>query len=306
MENQEAHITSERYLAQWLEGELTDSQLEELVSQKDFNAYLKLRRGIEINEKLNGPTDQCFEKLNHRIAGLQPKIRTLNTTWFVGVAASILTLFGMFMFLDSDQLVVESGYGTATPHELIDGSEVTLNSKSTIAYTPKQWIENKTVDLNGEAYFKVAKGKTFTVRTANGSVTVLGTQFNVKSTDDFFEVVCYHGKVSVKIADTEHILLPTQSIRKITGYKLEPNTFKGVNPTWLDGESTFKSVPLKYVITALEDKYDIKFNTQEIDETTIFSGGFPHGNLDIALTTVFDALDISYTEKENRNIKLRY
>jgi transmembrane sensor len=215
-------------------------------------------------------------------------------------------LFGMFMFLDSDQLVVESGYGTATPHELIDGSEVTLNSKSTIAYTPKQWIENKTVDLNGEAYFKVAKGKTFTVRTANGSVTVLGTQFNVKSTDDFFEVVCYHGKVSVKIADTEHILLPTQSIRKITGYKLEPNTFKGVNPTWLDGESTFKSVPIKYVITALEDKYDIKFNTQEIDETTIFSGGFPHGNLDIALTTVFDALDISYTEKENRNIKLRY
>jgi ferric-dicitrate binding protein FerR (iron transport regulator) len=112
--------------------------------------------------------------------------------------------------------------------------------------------------------------------------------------------------VSVKTADSEHILLPTQSVRKINGYKSESITSKEFKPTWVDGESTFKSVPLKYVITALEHQYDVVFETKEIDEEVVFSGGFPHGNLNMALTTVFDALSIKYIEKENRNIKLRY
>jgi ferric-dicitrate binding protein FerR (iron transport regulator) len=306
MKNQESHINSDTYLAQWLAGELSDAQLKTLVSQEDFNAYLKLRKGLEINEKLNGPIGESFEKINQRINKKHPKVRSLNTNWLIGVAASIVALFGLFMFLDNDEMLVESGYGMATVHILKDGSEVTLNSKSTIAYTSKQWRENRTLELRGEAYFKVAKGEKFTVNTANGSVTVLGTQFNVNSTDDFFEVICYEGKVSVKTADSEHILLPTQSVRKINGYKSESITSKEFKPTWVDGESTFKSVPLKYVITALEHQYDVVFETKEIDEEVVFSGGFPHGNLNMALTTVFDALSIKYIEKENRNIKLRY
>ena len=76
--------------------------------------------------------------------------------------------------------------------------------------------------------------------------------------------------------------------------------------TWIDGESTFKSVPIRYVITALEDQFNIKIDSESIDDTTVFSGSFPHHNLNVALITVFDALEMKYNKKEKHNIKLRY
>jgi len=63
---------------------------------------------------------------------------------------------------------------------------VVLNSKSTISFNKTDWKNNRQLTLDGEAYFKVEKGSTFTVNTNNGSVTVLGTQFNVNSTRRFF------------------------------------------------------------------------------------------------------------------------
>ena len=77
-------------------------------------------------------------------------------------------------------------------------------------------------------------------------------------------------------------------------------------PTWIYGESTFKSRPLHHVIKALEDQYNIEFDSESIDDSEIFTGSFPHDSLNIALKTVFQTLNISYNEKEKRNIKLRY
>ena len=65
-------------------------------------------------------------------------------------------------------------------------------------------------------------------------------------------------------------------------------------------------MPIKYVIKALEDQYNIKFDAASIDDTTIFSGSFPHNNQGVAFTTVFDALQIKYNKTKKGNIKLRY
>ena len=53
-------------------------------------------------------------------------------------------------------------------------------------------------------------------------------------------------------------------------------------------------------------KYNIKIDSESIDDSTVFSGSFPHHNLNIALITVFDALKMKYNKNDNRNIKLRY
>ena len=63
-------------------------------------------------------------------------------------------------------------------------------------------------------------------------------------------------------------------------------------------------MPIKYVISALEEHYNIKFNKNNIDDSIVFTGSFAHGNLDIALKTVFNALDITYIEKEKDKIEL--
>tara|TARA_R110002049_G_scaffold10507_10_gene51714 strand:+ start:5179 stop:6111 length:933 start_codon:yes stop_codon:yes gene_type:complete len=310
MKNQNSNIDKDVFLAQWLDGQLSDIELKNLVSEADFKVYKKLKKGIEVSEKLEAPIDQSFVEIQKRITQKQqekqPKVRPLYRNWIVGVAASIVLLFGLFSLFGNDNVIIETGIGENKTIALLDGSEVILNSKSKITYDKDDWENNRVLTLDGEAYFKVEKGNTFTVKTANGFVTVLGTQFNVNSTNDFFDVVCYEGKVSVNTTTSEHVLLPTNSLRKINGDPTELSKTQLIKPTWVSGESTFKSVPIKYVISALEDQYNLSFNSESIDDSIIFTGSFPHNNIDVALKTVFETMNIKYSEKEERNIKLGY
>tara|TARA_B110000090_G_scaffold112197_1_gene125330 strand:- start:1100 stop:2023 length:924 start_codon:yes stop_codon:yes gene_type:complete len=307
MENQNSNSKEETFLAQWLEGKLSDTELKIRISQADYITYLKLRKGLEVSDQLNASTEDSFNRIQEKTANKKTIVRKLRPVgWSIGVAASIVLLFGLFSIFSTNIVTHETNFGETKTISLIDGSQVILNSKSTITYNESNWKEKRQLTLNGEAYFKVKKGSAFTVNTNNGSVRVLGTQFNVTSTDDFFDVVCYEGKVRVRTNSSSHILLPSQRIRKINDDQSESSTTQLLEPTWIDGESTFKSVPIKYVITALEQQYNIKIDSESIDDSTIFSGGFPHNNLNIALITVFDALHINYNEKEKHNIKLRY
>ena len=210
----------------------------------------------------------------------------------------------MFFILGDDIVTIETNYGEQKTIVLLDGSEVILNSKSTLTYDEDDWENNRILNLKGEGYFKVRKGSTFTVVTDNGDVKVLGTQFNVNSLNDLFEVSCFEGKVSVTSKAENYILLPTNSVRRINGFDVEQWKTLDVNPSWINGESTFKSVPLKYVITSIESQYNIKIESKEINSNLIYTGSFTHKDLDIALKTVFNSLQIRYIEKEKGNIYL--
>ncbi|MCB0400220.1 MAG: FecR family protein [Winogradskyella sp.] len=306
MIKENSHNDSDTFLAQWLEGELTDNELKKLVSQEDYLAFLKLRKGFEIREQLDASTDNSFIKIKEQITTRKQKVIPLYKNWFVGIAASIIVLFGLFMLLDDSEVIIETGFGENKTIALLDGSEVILNSKSKIVYDEDNWKNDRKLYLSGEAYFKVAKGETFVVNTDNGSVSVLGTQFNVNSTQGYFDVVCYEGKVGVKTLESDHILLPNNAVRSLGGDLVEEYNDKEKVPTWIQGESTFKSVPIYQVIKALENNYDVTFDTSGINNKEIFTGSFPHDSLNIALKTVFETLNIAYSEKEKRNIKLRY
>ncbi len=66
---------------------------------------------------------------------------------------------------------------------LSDGSEIWLNSTSSISF-PTKFAQNKReVSITGEAYCKIAKhsGQPFIIHIANDTVTVIGTEFNINS-----------------------------------------------------------------------------------------------------------------------------
>ena len=305
MELQKSNIENDTFLAHWLEGEITDIELKQLVSESDYIKYLKIRKGLEALDKINAPLDITFAKIQQKINSKNEKVIPLNyKPWLLAIAASILLFFGLFSIFDTNQVAFETGYGELKTIALLDGSEVILNSKSSISYNEKQWKSNKSVVLKGEAFFKVKKGSDFTVTTPNGSVKVLGTQFNVKSLDDLFETTCYEGKVNVFSNSESFILLPANSIRRINGNTVETWNTEFNNPSWLNGESSFKSVPVKYVISALEAQYQVEINSQNIDTSIIYTGSFTHNDIDTALQTVFKSLQIQYIEKENRKIDL--
>ena len=84
--------------------------------------------------------------------------------------------------------------------ELPDGSIVKLNKNSSITFD--SFDQERTVSLSGEAFFDVIESeKPFTVTTEIGSVSVLGTEFNVKSKGDEFDVEVQSGEVEVKASD---------------------------------------------------------------------------------------------------------
>jgi ferric-dicitrate binding protein FerR (iron transport regulator) len=305
MKHKESHNVNDTFLAQWLEGKRSDAELKALVSDNDYKSFLKIRKGLDVYDGLEASTDASFAKIQEQISNKKGSVRKLNANaWLIGIAASIVLFLGLFSILGNDITTIETHYGEQKTIALLDGSEVIMNSKSTLTYNEDHWDNDRTLHLTGEAYFKVKKGSTFTVKTDNGDVQVLGTQFNVNSVSDLLEVVCFEGKVSVHSKGETYTLLPANSVRRINGNRIEKWDVSNINPSWIHGESTFKSVPLKYVIKAIESQYNIKIHSETIDTSIIYTGSFTHQNLKTALQTVFKSLQLQYIEKEKRNIYL--
>jgi ferric-dicitrate binding protein FerR (iron transport regulator) len=80
---------------------------------------------------------------------------------------------------------------------LPDGSQVYLNRNSSVSYDKN--FNPRNIELEGEAFFSVVSGETpFTVKTTQGEVDVLGTEFNVKAEAEELEVDVEEGVVDLK------------------------------------------------------------------------------------------------------------
>ena len=297
------NIEEELFLAKWLEGTISDQEFKNLVSEEDFNAYKKLRDGLTVLDSLERSLNATFHeiqnKINHKKKPVFSKYR-----WGISIAASFLVLIGLFFAFNQQDTLYNTTIAEQKIISLPDGSEVVLNALSEIKFNEKDWENERVLSLNGEAYFKVKKGSKFTVQTTSGNVSVLGTQFNVNNKDHYFEVICYEGKVKVTNSENDYILNPGNSVRKINGNEPEKYNSDTLFPSWIKGESSFVSVPLKYVILELEKQYAIKINAGDIDDSKIFTGSFSHKNLKIALASIFKTMNISYIKEENGILRL--
>ena len=140
--------------------------------------------------------------------------------------------------------------------------------------------------------------------TDDGIVSVLGTKFNVKQRENYFEVTCYEGLVAVTHNEKIIKLKPGYTFRIIDGKLLANEKENATQPNWLRGESSFKSVPLKYVISEVENQYNIKISADNIDTSRLFTGSFIHKNLDLALQSVTIPLNLTYS-KSGKSILLK-
>ena len=299
MKKSKLHTDKEFFLAQWFEGSLTDAEAQDFLSEKEFLAYKELQSGLLSYEQATRPEKETFDAIQERIKQQGIKRGFFSRKWVAAIAAVFVVCLGLAYFLNTPQVSIETGFAAQKTSKLLDGSEVILNAKSEMHYDADRWDNDRTVYLTGQAYFKVEKGSPFTVETDQGTVQVLGTQFDVISVTDYFEVHCYEGKVGVRFDEVETILTAGQSIRKINGNDPERQDVEDKKPSWTEGESRFKSIPLEYVILALERQYGLQFETAAIDETVVFTGSFRHTNLNLALITIFKPLEIQYAKKAN-------
>lgn len=293
------------FLAKWLEREISDSELKKIVSDEDYKAFIKIKAGIDVFVEVEKPLDATFKSIKKKIkvkSIKKPKGKIINlyAKIAIAIAASVVLFFSIHTFILNTDVEYQSNFGEQQTIALLDGSEVILNAKSELKYNKKNWKNKREVFLNGEAFFKVQKGKTFTVITNNGTVTVLGTQFNVNTNKNFFDVVCYEGSVKVISNNTEHIITRNQAVRNNNGLTPYNPNLENESPSWVSGQSSFKSVPLSQVIDALHKQYNIDFDISAIDNSIVFTGSFDNKDLDIALASVFETVNITYTISKNK------
>ncbi len=300
------NFLDDTFLARWISGDLSAKELEAFKKSSDYHKFNKINEGVQ---KLKIPAynkQEAFSNLQERVKQEKDNknIGKRITSWMYSTAAVLIIAFGVYYFLNL-QSHYQTGFGEQLTVMLPDNSKVQLNANSQIEFNSKRWETNREVKLVGEAFFDVEKGASFKVLTGTGVVEVLGTEFNVVTRQNFFEVQCYQGRVKVNNLNIKDaITLAEGNAFRIVNGTVEKWTFPDRKSSWLQGESSFTNTPLSQVIIVFENQFNVTFNTTKIDANEKFTGGFTHENLKLALKTVFETMNITYTIKDENKIIL--
>ncbi len=295
------------YLIQkWLAEELTPEEQKAFDSLEDA-AFLKGIAADAKHFKASGFSKaKPYEEFKKALDAHNTPVRKLN--WvrpFMRIASMfIVGLAGYYFFFYENLTRIETQVGQKTTVELPDNSVVSVNALSEIAFNEKGWKDDRTIALEGEAFFDVAKGKKFVVSTPSGEVAVLGTEFNVKQRGGYFEVKCFEGTVRVTKEGRETILDQGDNVRWFNGTREEGKNSHSV-PQWTKDVSDFQRVTVSQVFSELERQYGVKVTLEKVDGQRLFTGGFVHDNLDNALKSITVPLDLDYVILENEKVRVK-
>ena len=192
---------------------------------------------------------------------------------------------------------------------LADNSNIWLNANTTLRYPTQFSRKNRTVYLDGEAYFEVSKNrkKRFIVKTGLGDVKVTGTSFNVEAYSQFerFETSLFEGGVDIFNGE-----------KKLTSLKPNEKTVieNGVYSTseitntdkylWRHGLIAFDSKKLEEILLTLEKYFavEIQINANQLPQHT-YTGKFRQSDgVDYALRVLQKSIHFSYQRDEKTGI----
>lgn len=292
-------------LAKWLSGEMTEKELAAFQAEPDFALYEKIKNH---SATLKAPTFDEATMMAKITATPKKEVKTISLyqNWLFKVAAVLAIGFGLFFTYTNFASSTEyAENGTQNTFLLPDNSQVVLNSGSEIQYKKWNWDDNRSLELKGEAYFKVAKGKKFEVNTTLGKVTVLGTQFNVKQRNNRFDVTCYEGKVKVNYKDKEIIITKGMSVAFKDGESITIPENTAQNPEWMNDEMVFYQEDLKSIVSEFERHFNVTLELKATDNAQLFTGTIPAENIDIALQILSTTYHLEPTKVSQNRIILK-
>ncbi|TCN53059.1 DUF4974 domain-containing protein [Flavobacterium circumlabens] len=290
-----------RLLAQWLNNDLTPEELAEFEASPDFEKYKKIKHYTDHLEVADWDENAMLSNILQQ-PKVTPKVVPLYQKWAFRAAAIFVLALGITFALKMlVQQTETAGFGEKTIFSLPDHSEVVLNSGSEIQYKKWNWDNNRHLELKGEAYFKVAKGRRFEVQTNLGKVTVLGTQFNVKARKNSFDIVCYEGRVKVNYGNTQILLTHGQGVRFENGKQLN-RKIQTSQPEWMDNEISFYQENIKSLLDEVQRQYNITIELNTKDTTALFTGKLPAHDLEVALQIISTTYHLEARKVSNHKI----
>ncbi|RYG09581.1 MAG: FecR family protein [Chitinophagaceae bacterium] len=216
---------------------------------------------------------------------------------------------GQLEYFIQDPTVAAMGMHTiATPRggqyqvNLPDGTKVWLNAASSLKYPYIFAKDERLVQLNGEAYFEVAKDKhrPFKVQTNQQTIEVLGTHFNVNAYADEPELktTLLEGAIKVNVADKQIRLKPGEQSKLVTNTdqlsidrNIDPNQFVA----WKNDIFSFNNDDLKTVMRQISRWYDIDVRYDGKITHEKYFGEIPRNT---NLSEVFEILELNHIKVE--------
>lgn len=238
--------------------------------EKTYNSPMNLNiayKWSKLKSKLN--QQLLYERLQRRYFFMK----------YAAVALLVISLTTSYFLYNNNKetmIVADSTIttdnGQVSKLTLPDGSEVWINSSSILTYNSQFGISNRDFQLEGEAFFKVAKNidLPFHVNSGELIVTALGTEFcvsNYKETGKI-DVVLEEGAVKINsiIDDGFELRLAPD---EIASYDLETYRVlkKRVNTklytSWRDGIIHFNQSTMEEIVFKLEKRYNQKFTMDD-------------------------------------------
>lgn len=217
--------------------------------------------------------------------------------WIAGaVAAVILVFFGLFqsgLFAPVTQTQTAMQQTVWLP----DSSMVLVNSRSRLTANYQLIGGKRQLNLKGEAYFKVKKGKPFQVSFPGGKLQVLGTEFNVIAySPDDIRVDCATGKVKVALNNQHITLTRGQGVHLRDGELKGPYTIDQAEiERRLRGIYTWDEEPLDEIFTYLGNRFGYTVSMDPSLQKRNFKGTFTLNSLQQSLEILSEAMQINYT-----------
>lgn len=266
----------------------------------------------------------------------KPTYRTLYK-WMAAAAIISVVVAGIIWYMSSKVetivpsqiagIVYTSARGQKKTLKLADGSTVILNSDSRLTLSAGFNKTNRTVSLDGEAYFDVVHdGKNqFIVKTQHAEIKDIGTVFNVRNylKDGIMEAALIKGKIEIMLNDQAHKKITLEPSQKFVikndnltgdvinksfgkqaepGISIQPVTIKDsliTEISWLDNKLFFVNKPLREIANDLERNFDVRFvfKTPEVMNYR-YTGLFENQSLEEIMKILKLSKNINYQIKD--------
>ena len=304
----------------------------------------------KVRKNLNLPPSRSREEkdyVNYMIRGKSRSNRGIGINLLKYAAVFIFAVLSSYFtlrYLGIDNPIsqetyteISTKYGSRSTIILPDSTVVTLNSGSYLKYPDRFTGKNRSVFLEGEAYFSVKPGQSnpFYVETANNlSIKVTGTRFNVKSFSDekYIETTLVSGKIIIEKMDQqnrlqqqmivkpnqmavfdketrqlmlldltleEEILVPNNSIRLEANPEVSQNV--QILTSWKDEKLIFYNEPMQKLAIKLERWYNVEITLQDEELLDFhFTGTFANEGIEQALEALKLASSFKYKIDKNQ------
>lgn len=274
-------------IVKYLEGNAGEKEMHKLLhwldNKENWKEFEEVKTSWKVNldgDKITNDTLKELDKFKSTmLTESTGRIRKLNQLQNIFRYAAIFFLLvavgSVFFYFNKDEGKHNLQYNTLfaengqiSKAQLPDGTLVWLNSGSSLKYDNHFGIENRNIELSGQAYFDVTKNKKLPMQVACGevSVRVLGTQFNAEAYPDdrTINVVLEEGSVELRGTYNETAFAKL-SPGEMISYNKESNHFRIEKvkverfTSWKMGLMNFYNLPLKEAILKLERRYNQKF-----------------------------------------------